>query len=156
MFTQENSKQLQNERHFSDNDMKYIVLLINSLKQKIIFRAIERATRIVFGRPAVESGSRDTRVALNHSLDELFEGRQIKLKYKPKKKKKDDDAEDDADEDDEENLVVDDDGLVDIVRPVALCNDPAEFVCKAMLDRNLNPAETDIKIGRMTVKEFLS
>ena len=70
MFTNEDSRRLQNERHFTDNDMK----------------AIERANRVVFGRKAVEAGARETRVDMNHSLDMLFEKKVMKLKYKPKKK----------------------------------------------------------------------
>ena len=42
---------------------------------------------MVFGRKSVETGTREARVALNHSLDQLFEGKHIKLKLKPKKKK---------------------------------------------------------------------
>ena len=43
---------------------------------------------MVFGRKSVETETREARVALNHSLDQLFEGKHIKLKLKPKKKKK--------------------------------------------------------------------
>ena len=85
-------------------------------------------------------------MSLNHSLDELFEGRMIKLKYKPKKKKKGEDTEEDSDSSDEE-LELDDDGLQDIIRPVAVCRDPHEFVSKVMMDRNMTLDETDIKIG---------
>ena len=52
-------------------------------------RAIEKATRVVFGRKAVESGTSAARVVLNHSLDDLFEGKVMMLKHKPKKKKDD-------------------------------------------------------------------
>ena len=62
-----------------------------------LIRAIEKATRVVFGRKAVESGIRDSRVVLNHSLDDLFEGKMMSLKFKPKKKKSDDESSDDED-----------------------------------------------------------
>ena len=42
----------------------------------------------MFGRQAVQSGARKSRVDQNHCLDDLFEGRMVKLKHKPKKKKK--------------------------------------------------------------------
>ena len=67
---------------------------------------------MVFGRKSVETGTREARVALNHSLDQLFEGKHIKLKLKPKKKKEED-AEDDNDSHDD---ILDDDGCLDIVK----------------------------------------
>ena len=98
---------------------------------------------MVFGRKSVETGTREARVALNHSLDQLFEGKHIKLKLKPKKKKEED-AEDDNDSQDD---ILDDDGCLDIVSPVVLCSDPQEFVYKVTHDSNMDPNNTDIKIG---------
>ena len=91
-----------------------------------------------------KTGTREGRVTLNHSLDQLFEGKHIKLKLKPKKKKEDEVAEDDNDSQDD---ILDDDGCLDIVSPVVLCSDPQEFVYKVMHDRNMDPNNTDIKIG---------
>ena len=108
-----------------------------------IYSAIEAATRVVFGRKAVESGAREDRVETNHSLDDMFEGRLVKLKLKPKKKKDDDSDSDDSESDSE----YDEDGLKDIVRPVALCKDPREFIYRVMMERNLDIENTDIKIG---------
>ena len=34
-----------------------------------------------------------------------------------------------------------------VVRPFVVCNDPKEFIAKVMLERNLDPKTTDIKIG---------
>ena len=106
-----------------------------------LIRAIEKATRVVFGRKAVESGIRDSRVVLNHSLDDLFEGKMMSLKFKPKKKKSDDESSDD------EDFELDEEGCQDVVRPVVICKDPKEFIAKVMLERNLDPENTDIKIG---------
>ena len=96
---------------------------------------------MVFGRKAVESGIRDSRLILNHSLDDLFEGKKMSLKFKPKQKKSDDESSDD------EDFELDDDGCQDVVRPVVICKDPKEFIAKVMLERNLDPENTDIKIG---------
>ena len=106
----------------------------------LIFSAIEGATRIVFGRQAVQSGARESRVDQNHCLDDLFEGRMVKLKHKPKKKKEDSETE-------ESDSDLDEDGLKDILRPVVVCTDPQEFLHKVMLERNMDVANTDIKIG---------
>ena len=95
----------------------------------------------MFGRKAVQGGARQTRVEQNHSLDNLFEGRMVKLKRKPKKKK---DPDSDSDESDCE---LDEDGMQDIVRPVVLCTDPQEFLHKVMMERNMDVQNTDIKIG---------
>jgi hypothetical protein len=95
----------------------------------------------VFGRKAVQGGARQTRVEQNHSLDNLFEGRMVKLKRKPKKKK---DPDSDSDESDCE---LDEDGMQDIVRPVVLCTDPQEFLHKVMMEINMDVQNTDIKIG---------
>lgn len=130
MFTNEDSRRLQNERHFTDNDMK----------------AIERANRVVYGRKAVEAGARETRVDLNHSLEMLFEKKVMKLKYKPKKKK-DDDDDDKENECPDEEMELDDDGLMDIVRPVVLCKDTKEFLATVMMHRNIFPEDTFIKVG---------
>ena len=75
---------------------------------------------MVYGRNAVESGARDTRISHNHSLGQYFEGRQISLKYKPKKKK-DEDSTDDY-EDDTVDINIDDDGLIEVVMPVVVCS----------------------------------
>ena len=107
----------------------------------IFTRAIEGATRVVFGRNAVQSGARQARIEQNHSLDNLFEGRMIKLKRKPKKKK---DLDSDSDESDCE---LDENGMQDIVRPAVLCTDPQEFLYKVMMERNMDVQNTDIKIG---------
>ena len=106
----------------------------------MIFSAIEGATRVVFGRQAVQSGARESRVEQNHCLDDLFEGRMVKLKHKPKKKKDDSDSE-------ESDSNLDEDGLKDILRPVVVCTDPQEFLHKVMLERNMDVENTDIKIG---------
>ena len=106
----------------------------------MIFSAIEGATRVVFGRQAVQSGARESRVEQNHCLDDLFEGRMVKLKHKPKKKKDDSDSE-------ESDSNLDEDGLKDILRPVIVCTDPQEFLHKVMLERNMDVENTDIKIG---------
>ena len=126
IFTQEHSKALQNVRHFSDNDM----------------RAIEQVTRKVFGRKAVATGSRETRVALNHELDDLFKGKYLNLKLKPRKKS----------EEGKENYVdehpeLDNDGCIDIVRPVVVCADPEELIYKVIHDHHMDPSNTEIKIG---------
>ena len=63
----------------------------------VFSRAIEGATGVVFRRKGVQSGARQARVEQNHSLDNLFEGRMVKLKMKPKKKK---DSDTDSDESD--------------------------------------------------------
>ena len=44
----------------------------------------------------MESGTRDGRVALNHSLDSLFEGKSMILKHKPKKRKESDNSEEES------------------------------------------------------------
>ena len=126
IFTQEQSIALQNVRHFSDNDM----------------RAIEQVTRKVFGRKAVATGIREARVALNHELDDLFEGKYMNLKLKPRKKS----------EERKENCVedfpeLDADGCIDIVRPVVVCADPEELIFKVIHDRHVDPSNTEIKIG---------
>ena len=72
----------------------------------------------MFGRKAVESGIRDSRLILNHSLDDLFEGKKMSLKFKPKQKKSDDESSDD------EDFELDDEGCQDVVRPVVICKDP--------------------------------
>ena len=98
-----------------------------------------------FGRKAVESGTRDGRVALNHSLDSLFEGKSLILKHKPKKKKASDDSDEESSSEEADDL--DEEGCQDIVRPVVVCKDPKEFIAKVMLERNMDPENTDIKIG---------
>ena len=60
-----------------------------------MFRAIKKATRVKFGRKAVETGASAARVKLNHSIDDLFVGKHMKFKHKPKQKKKDDSSEED-------------------------------------------------------------
>ena len=97
-----------------------------------------------FGRKAVESGARSARIELNHSIDGLFEGKFMKFKHKPKQKKDDSSEDDDSGEDD---LELDEEGCQDIVRPVVICSDPQELIAKVMLDRNMDPDNTDIKIG---------
>jgi hypothetical protein len=101
------------------------------------FSVLEGATRVVFGRQAVQSGARKSRVDQNHCLDDLFEGRMVELKHKPKKKKADSET-----EDSDSDL----DGLKDILRPVVVCADPQEFLHKVMLERNMDVANTDIKV----------
>ena len=82
----------------------------------------------------------------NHSLDHLFDCKDIDLKFKPKKKKVEEDSSSEEDSGyDTEN--VDADGLVNIVRPSVVCTDPQEFVYKAMMDRNLDPESTTVKVG---------
>ena len=101
----------------------------------------------MFGRKAVQAGARDDRVERNHSLDDMFEGRMVKLKQKPKKqKKKDSDSETDSG-DETESEALDHEGCRDIVRPVALCSDPQEFIFKVMQERHVDIDNTDIKIG---------
>ena len=107
----------------------------------IILRAIEGATRVVFGRKAVESGVRETRVGHNKSLDYLFEGKIINLKYKPKAKK------DSSSEIEESTENIDDDGLTDIIRPAVVCCDPQELVYKIMMERNMDIDNTIVKVG---------
>ena len=99
----------------------------------LLIRAIEKATRVVFCKGAVEPGIRNSRVVTNHTLDSLFEGKHIKLKYKPKNKDLDEGSSSD------EDIELDDEGCQDVVRPVVVCNDPKEFIAKVMLER--------IKIG---------
>ena len=108
-----------------------------------ILRAIEKATRVVFGRRAVETGTRGARIAQNHSLDDLFHGKYMSLKYKPKKRKDDDTSEDEV----EDDMELDAEGCLNIDRPVVVCRDPQELVAKVMHDRNMNPENTLIKIG---------
>ena len=98
-----------------------------------------------FGRKAVESGTRDGRVTLNHSLDSLFEGKSLILKHKPKKKKASDDSDEESSSEEADDL--DEEGCQDIVRPVVVCKDTKEFIAKVMLERNMDPENTDIKIG---------
>jgi hypothetical protein len=100
---------------------------------------------VVFGRKAVKSGTSAARVVLNHSLDSLFEGKHMTLKHKPKKKKKDDTSEEENSSD--EDIELDEEGCHDIVRPVVIFSDPQEFIAKVMLDRNIDPEKTVIKIG---------
>ena len=107
----------------------------------LLIRAIEKATRVVIRKGAVEPVIRDSRVVTNHTLDSLFEGKHIKLKYKPKNKDLDEGSSSDGD------IELDDEGCQDVVRPVVVCNDPKEFITKVMLERNLDPKTTDIKIG---------
>ena len=71
----------------------------------------------------------------------MLEGKHIKLKYKPKNKDLDEGSSSD------EDIELDDEGCQDVVRPVVVCNDPKEFIAKVMLERNLDPKTTDIKIG---------
>ena len=93
----------------------------------------------------MESGTRTERVVLNHSLDDsLFVGKHMMLKHKPKKKKEDSSEDEDSSDEDVE---LDEDGCLDIVRPVVVCSDPREFIAKVMLDRNMDPEKTFIKIG---------
>ena len=117
----------------------------DTFNNNILCRAIEAATRVKFGRKAVETGSREGRVALNHSLDSLFEGKIMTLKHKPKKKKESDSSEEDSSSEEPDDL--DEEGCQDIVRPVVVCRDPKEFIAKVMMERNLDPEKTDIKIG---------
>ena len=91
----------------------------------------------------MEAGTRAARIALNHSLDSLFEGKHLKLKHKPKKRKDDTSEDESSDED----IELDEEGCHDIVRPVVVCNDPEEFIAKVMLERNMDPEKTNIKIG---------
>ena len=91
----------------------------------------------------MESGTRDARVVLNHSLDSLFEGKHMQLKQKPKKKA---DNSEEGDSTDEE-IELDDEGCLDIVRPVVICSDPGEFIAKVMVERHMDPEKTVIKIG---------
>ena len=100
----------------------------------LLIRAIEKATRVVFGKGAVEPGIRDSRVVTNHTLDSLFEGKHM---YKPKNKDLDEGSSSD------EDIELDDEGCQDVVRPVVVCNDPKEFIAKVMLERNLDPKTTD-------------
>ena len=99
---------------------------------------------MVFGRKAVESGTSAARVVLNHSLDSLFEGKHMQLKHKPKKKKTDISEEEDSSD---EEVELDDEGCLDIVRPVVICSDPGEFIAKVIVERNMDPEQTVIKIG---------
>ena len=93
----------------------------------------------------MESGTRDGRVTLNHSLDSLFEGKSLILKHKPKKKKGSDDSDEESSSEEADDL--DEEGCQDIVRPVVVCKDPKEFIAKVMMERNMDPENTDIKIG---------
>ena len=93
----------------------------------------------------METGTRDTRIAQNHSLDDLFHGKYMSLKYKPKKRKDDDTSEDEVEN--ENDLDLDTEGCLDIDRPVVVCKDPKELVAKVMLDRSMDPENTLIKIG---------
>ena len=102
---------------------------------------VHRATRKVFGRKSVEKGPREARVALNHELDYLFEGKHMKLKYKYKK----DESTSEITED--EDVDLDRHGCYDVVRPVVLCSNPEELIYKVIHDRNMDPQNTDIKIG---------
>ena len=65
-------------------------------------------------------------------------------KHKPKKKTADNSEEGDSSD---EEIELDDEGCVDIVRPVVICSDPAEFIAKVMVERNMDPENTVIKIG---------
>jgi hypothetical protein len=67
----------------------------------------------------------------------------MKLKYKPKKKKDESTSEITEDKD----VDLDSDGCYDVVRPVVLCSDPEELIYKVIHDRNMDPQNTDIKIG---------
>ena len=98
-----------------------------------------KANRVVYGRKAVESGAREARTEMNHSLDQYFDVRQVNLKEKPKKLE-DDDIDKWTDN-------VDEDGHHDIVRPVVVCKDVKEFIYHIMMERNLDPEDTVVKIG---------
>ena len=93
----------------------------------------------------MKSGTRDGRVALNHSLDSLFEGKSMILKHKPKKRKESDNSEEESGSEEPDEL--DEEGCLDIVRPVVVCRDTKEFIAKVMMERNMDPEKTDIKIG---------
>ena len=89
-----------------------------------------------------------TRTINNHSLDQLFEGRHISLKEKPKKKNNDDlDQTNENYHISSDEEMLDEEGLKDIVRPVVICKDPKEFVYLLMMERNLDPNHTQVKIG---------
>ena len=64
---------------------------------------------MVFGKGAVEPGIRDSRVVTNHTLDSLFEGKHIKLKYKPKNKDLDEGSSSD------EDIELDDEGCCETI-----------------------------------------
>ena len=108
----------------------------------------EKANRVVFGRKCIEVCVQGDLEARNHSLDPLFDCRDTMFKQKPKKKKKSNGDEEDDDEDersDDENM--DDDGIRNIERPLVVCNDPQDFLYGVMMDRNMDPEETMVKIG---------
>jgi hypothetical protein len=84
-------------------------------------------------------------VALNHEIDYLFQGKHMKLKYKPQKKK--DDSTSEITEDEDVDVDLDSDGCCDVVRPVVLCSDPEELIYKVIHDRNMDPQNMDIQIG---------
>ena len=68
----------------------------------------------------------------------------MQLKHKPKKKKTDISEEEDSSD---EEVELDDEGCLDIVRPVDICSDPGEFIAKVIVERNMDPEQTVIKIG---------
>ena len=67
-------------------------LLCNYKKRNC--RPIEKENCVVYGRNSIETGSREEKVNRNHSLDDLFECRNVSFKYKPKKKKETEEDED--------------------------------------------------------------
>ena len=74
-------------------------------------------TRKVFGRSAVEKGTREQRVLKNHQLDSFYKGCLLNLKQKAKK------TDELSDSGDTEVPSVDNDGLVNITRPAVVCSD---------------------------------
>ena len=85
------------------------------------------------------------RYEMNHSLDHLFVAKTLTMKQKPKKNNQCEDSDEEDNDVDVENL--DDNGEREIDRPAAICCDIKELVYKVMLERNLTPDSSVVKLG---------
>ena len=74
-------------------------------------------TRKVFGRSAVEKGTREQRVLKNHQLDSFYKGCLLNLKQKVKKNDEIGDTVDSGD------MSLGDSEFYNITRPAAICSD---------------------------------
>ena len=82
----------------------------------------------------------------NHSMDDLFKKIDLDLKRKPSKKQLEDSDEEEGDLD-EPFMELDSDGCIDIKRVGIFATDLDELVAYLIVNRNLDPAATEVKIG---------